>query len=157
MDEDKRDHVRIISKEELKKARVQAEQLLRENPNFNNSTSSNEEVMERDSQSEQSEEDYQLYGPRCLDSRPRPEKKDTRLKSARLYGNCISIGTSFTTGSAVSIVNYSQNKECTESLLLGLCASLVSGIVIKTANYIINERPLIKLEALRTRLSELEK
>lgn len=117
-------------------------------------------------QTEQSEEDYRLNGPRCLNPTPEIEKsmklylydrEIAKLQNMVNLGNGLSIAASFAAGSGVAILKYAQTRESMESLLYGFGVSLLSGGVVKLANYFLNERPTKTLKARRDKLSELEK
>lgn len=117
-------------------------------------------------QTEQSEEDYQLYGPRCLHSTPESERAlklaSYDLKIAKLQrhvnaGNGISIAFSFASGSTCAILKYAQAQDSLESLAYGLGASIICGGAVKLTNYLLSELPLKRLQKQRDKLSKLEK
>lgn len=117
-------------------------------------------------QTEQSEEDYQLYGPRCLNPTPETEKAlklylvdnaITNLKLKIPTWNYLSITTAFSTGAGSSIMKYCQTQDLSETLVTGLSVAAISGLGIKAFNYFKNELPLKKLQKQRDKLSKLEK
>jgi hypothetical protein len=157
--EDKRDYTQFHSKEEVAKALEEAKLIK------NKSNQERGELCQPQTEIDLDERDTDTFNPEdCQDFRsPETEKalmdylRSEYLKSKVLYGNALSIGASFATGSTNAIIKYAQTQDSLESLGYGFVTALICGAIGKTYTHFRYERPLKKLEQTRTKISSLEK
>lgn len=146
--EDKRDHTQFRSKEEFAKDLEEAKKISSSPTNERGELYTPETALDLD------ERDTSTFNPENCQYQisPATEKaiieyrQTEHLKSRVMYGNALSVGTSFATGSIAAILEYNQSQSIGKSLLTGILTSGIAGGLVKAGNYMLYERPLKKLE-----------